>query len=88
MRINNLTNIYESYAAQQSSARVNKGESNGAVRRDSVAVSSSARSFTAAFQAIVNAPDIREDLVAGVREQIENGTYPLDASRTADAIIR
>ena len=87
MRINNIANIYETYALQQANSRVGRGEGNGDSRRDSLAVSSSARSFTAAFQAIINAQEIREDLVADIRAQVENGTYPLDASKIADRIL-
>ena len=89
MRINNITNIYETYALQQASTRVNRSDgSNGeSGRRDSIAVSSSARSFTTALQAILNAPDVREDLVADIRSQIENGKYQPDASKIADKIL-
>ena len=87
MRINNIANIYETYALRQANARVGRGDGNGESRRDSLAVSPSARSFTAALQAIINAPDTREDLVADIRAQVENGTYPLDASKIADRIL-
>ncbi|MCL2851483.1 MAG: flagellar biosynthesis anti-sigma factor FlgM [Defluviitaleaceae bacterium] len=88
MRIGNITNIYETYAIQQSNTRVNRGGNNsGDSRRDSLDVSPSARSFTAALQAISNAPDIREERVSVIRSQIESGTYPLDASRIADSIL-
>ena len=87
MRINNIANIYETYALQRANARVGRGDNGGESRRDSLAVSSSARSFTAAFQAIINAPDMREDLVADIRAQVESGTYPLDASKIVDRIL-
>ncbi|MCL2617196.1 MAG: flagellar biosynthesis anti-sigma factor FlgM [Defluviitaleaceae bacterium] len=88
MRINNIANIYETYARQQSNSRVRQHDAGiGEGRRDSLAVSSSARSFTAAMQAIANAPDVREELVADIRARIDNGTYAVDAAKIADRLL-
>jgi len=89
MRINNIANIYDSYALSQANSRIRHNDAiNGSdSKRDSIEVSSSARCFTAALQAIANAPDIREDLVSNVRAQIESGTYVADASKIADKLL-
>jgi negative regulator of flagellin synthesis FlgM len=50
-------------------------------RMDSVTLSDSARSVGAARQAVRNAPDVREQRVASIKQQISNGTYAV-ASHT------
>ncbi|MCL2617440.1 MAG: flagellar biosynthesis anti-sigma factor FlgM [Defluviitaleaceae bacterium] len=85
MRINNIANIYETASAQQSAARAGRaGNQRPEARRDSLEVSDSARSFTTAFQAIANAPEVREGLVSDIRARIENGTYEPDPRRIAE----
>jgi len=37
---------------------------------------------------IKNLPDVREDLVASLRERIQNGTYLVDSKQVAEMILR
>ena len=89
MRVNSIANIYETYALQQTNSRVRQSDAiNGSEsKRDSIEVSSSARSFTTALQAIANAPEIREDIVSDIRVRVENGAYTPDALRIIEKLL-
>ncbi len=57
-----------------------------------VAVSTEAQELTAArtkaFEIAKNTSPIREDRVAALKAQIQNGTYQIDAGNIADGILR
>jgi negative regulator of flagellin synthesis FlgM len=46
---------------------------------DSVTLSESARSLAAARDAVQNAPDVREQKVAEIKQQVTSGTYTVSA---------
>jgi negative regulator of flagellin synthesis FlgM len=41
-----------------------------------------------AFEIAKNTPDIREDKVQKIKDQIKNGTYQIDSGNIADGILR
>ena len=53
------------------------------VKTDTVSVSDEAVLRTEAYRTAMNAPDIREDKVNAMRDQIANGTYTVNAHRIA-----
>ena len=53
------------------------------VKTDTVSVSDEAVLRTEAYRTAMNAPDIREDKVNAIRDQIANGTYTVNAHRIA-----
>lgn len=52
-------------------------------KTDTVSVSDEAVLRTEAYRTAMNAPDIREDKVNAIRDQIANGTYTVNAHRIA-----
>jgi negative regulator of flagellin synthesis FlgM len=50
---------------------------------DSVTLSDSARSMAAARTAVQNAPDVREQKVAAIKQQINDGTYQVSSRMLA-----
>ena len=44
--------------------------------------------FQNARKALEDIPDVREDKVARIKKQIENGTYEIDAEKTAEKMIK
>jgi flagellar biosynthesis anti-sigma factor FlgM len=46
---------------------------------DSVTLSDSARSLAAARDAVQNAPDVRDEKVAEIKQQVADGTYSVSA---------
>lgn len=54
---------------------------------DKVDVSASSRSFETALQAVKDAPEVRMDRVQELQEQINNGSYKVDARAVAEKIL-
>lgn len=63
--------------------RSGAGGSGGARRTDRVQLSPVAQELRHAVQAVAAQSDVREDRVAALRAQIEQGTYVVDASGIA-----
>jgi negative regulator of flagellin synthesis FlgM len=47
-----------------------------------------AQSMQKAFDIAKNTPDVREDRVKQLKEQIDNGTYQVDSGNIADGMLR
>ena len=58
------------------------------VKADTVELSDMGKRVQEANKQLENIPDIREDKVAQLKEQVENGTYEVDAEKVADKMIR
>jgi flagellar biosynthesis anti-sigma factor FlgM len=54
---------------------------------DRVILTSNVITFRNAAQLARQIPEIREDLVARIRDQIENGTYRVDAEKAAATLL-
>ncbi|MEN8751897.1 MAG: flagellar biosynthesis anti-sigma factor FlgM [Desulfobacterales bacterium] len=63
-----------------------KGQAN--IGEDSVELSQSARDLQKAQKALPDLPDIREDKVAVLKQQIENGTYDIRADKIAANMLK
>jgi negative regulator of flagellin synthesis FlgM len=71
-------------AAQQAS----RGQHHGHARKaDEVTLSDGARSMAAAHDAVRNAPDVREQRVADIKQQVESGTYQVSAHVLARKMV-
>ncbi len=67
-------------AAEQPEKQQNKA--------DTVALSNAAKNIQEAQKKLEAIPDVREDKVAELKEQIENGTYEIDAEKIADKMLK
>ncbi len=67
-------------AAEQPEKQQNKA--------DTVALSNAAKNIQEAQKQLEAIPDVREDKVAQLKEQIENGTYEMDAEKIADKMLK
>ena len=56
-------------------------------RSDSVSVSRDALLLQEAKRTAQAAPDVRSDVVASLREQIQNGTYAMDSAEIASHLL-
>jgi negative regulator of flagellin synthesis FlgM len=54
---------------------------------DSVTLSNDARSRTIAIQAVQNTPDVRDQKVADIKQQVSDGTYQVSASLLARKML-
>jgi negative regulator of flagellin synthesis FlgM len=72
----------------------NKGESaaekadNTAAKTDTVVISDAAKRIQEARAQLDKIPDVREDKVAELRGQILNGTYDINAEKTAEKLLK
>ena len=72
--------------AQAAETEDEKGRAN--VGEDSVELSQSARDLQKAQKSLQDLPDIREDKVAALKQQIENGTYDIRADKIAANMLK
>ena len=84
MRIEAYTQVQQAYKATYT----NKAEAKpGVAKTDNVQISSIGKDITVAKQAVKDVADIREDIVAPIKEKIQNGTYDVSADRFADKLL-
>lgn len=57
-------------------------------KTDTVVLSDAAKRIQEARKQLDAIPDIREDKVARLKEQVENGTYEIDAQKIADKMLK
>lgn len=57
-------------------------------KTDTVVISDAARRIQEARAQLDAIPDVREDKVAELRNQIQNGSYQVDAEKTAEKLLR
>lgn len=59
-----------------------------ATKTDTVVISDAAKRIQEARAQLDKLPDVREDKVAELRDQIQNGTYQMDAEKTAGKLLK
>ena len=57
-------------------------------KADTVVLSDTAKKVQEAQKQLETMPDVREDKVAQIKEQIENGTYDMDEEKIAGKMIK
>lgn len=82
--------IYTTLAAQSAELKNRQARAVAADdgKSDVVSVSRNARLMTLAKSEAQNAPDVRSEKIAALRNQLENGTYMPDSKRIAMALVR
>lgn len=71
--------VTNSAAAEAAGDPRRAGAAGGASRRtDRVTLSEGAREFAKIMQSVQQAPDVRADRVAALKQQVESGTYVVD----------
>lgn len=54
---------------------------------DDVSISSAARDLQEAQKAVQNAPDVRQEKVAAIKKQVQEGTYHVPAEALVDKLL-
>ncbi|MDE5817990.1 MAG: flagellar biosynthesis anti-sigma factor FlgM [Lachnospiraceae bacterium] len=85
MRIGGLTQVQQLYNTQK---KTDVKKKSGSSFADQVQISSLGKDYQTAKAAVANSPDVREDLVASLKERIQNGTYEVDGGDFADKLIK
>lgn len=84
MRIDAISKVSQLYQAT-STRKTAKTEKVG--RRDSVEISRTGMDFQIAKQAVNASPDIREDKVKAIKEQLRAGTYSVSMDALAEKLL-
>lgn len=84
MRIDAYTKVQSTYNTQ----KTNKEKATQKTgQTDKLELSSVGKDLQIAKKVIKDVPDIREDKVASIKQQIEEGTYQVDTSDFADKLL-
>lgn len=84
MRIEAYTQVQQLYQSQ----KVNKPQTTKKPSfADQLQLSSATKDVQSAKAAVAKTPDIREDVVAPIKERIKNGTYEVDINSFADKLM-
>ena len=88
MRINDYraAQIAQTYGPQGTAESGAKAKKAGG-RADGTSLSSAAQELLKARRAVQEAPDVRADLVAELRRQVQAGTYKVDAREIARRLL-
>lgn len=84
MRIDAFNQVSQLYRTN-GTKKVNKSGNTAAA--DKVEISRIGKDYQVAKQAVSQAPDIREDRVNAIREQMAAGTYNVSMDQVADKLI-
>lgn len=85
MRIEAYTQVQQIYSLSRT-AKAQKTAKAGAA--DKVQISSAGKDFQTAKAAIADAPDIREEVTAPIKKQIQNGTYEVSTDSFAEKLFQ
>jgi negative regulator of flagellin synthesis FlgM len=95
MHINNLIEGLNSYGlnkkvqgTEQSGGGAGSKKTGSSQSSDKVNLSSEAKLRASAYNEASGASGVREDKVAALREQVQNGTYVIDDRKTAENLVR
>ena len=83
-------NVYQTNQTQakpQSAERPQSAEQ-PAPQQDRLALSQQGQMIADAQRAIASVPEVRESLVAEIRNEVENGTYTVDQQKAAEGILK
>ena len=79
--VNQISQIYK----PSGSKKYNKQDSVN--NRDAYEISQSAKDYQVAKNAVADAPDVREDKVAQLKEALASGSYNVSAQEVAEKIV-
>ena len=84
MRIDACNRVSQLYQANSTKKSVNSKKSG---KSDRVEISQTGRDVQVARAAVAKAPDVRENLVADIKQKMVAGTYQMDMDALADKLL-
>ena len=87
---NSITELISQYKINEEkvSSEPEKQVANSVVPEEKVTLSSAARDIQQAEKAIKELPDVREEKVQELKDQIETGTYDVNGEKIAEKMMR
>ena len=86
MRIDAYNQIQQIYGSTSIKKTEEKKTSNVSFK-DQLLLSATAKEAQVARQALAKTPDVREEVIAPLKEQIDNGTYEVDTDDFAGKLL-
>lgn len=80
--IEKMMQAYRKQEIKKDSYKLNKANKN-----DQLSLSSTAKDYQIAMNALKDTPDIRKEKVEAIKEQIRTGTYVIDSGKIAEKIL-
>lgn len=85
MRIESYTQVQQIYQSK----KVNQTQkASGTPHTDQLQISSFGKDIQAAKAALAGTPDVREERIASIKAQIQNGKYSVDNAAFADKLFQ
>lgn len=85
---NNIAKLYKSYPTNQTPAdQTEKNSAANAAKSDSVQLSEQARKISELIKEAKDLPEIREEKIARIKEEIANNTYKVSAQQLAAKML-
>lgn len=85
MRIEAYNQVQQIYQSQ----KINKAQKTSSVSRtDNISISSIGKDMQIAKAAVAQSADIREELTAPIKAQVQNGTYEVSSSSFAEKLLQ
>lgn len=84
MRIDAINRVYETYKQQSVAPTQKVGRKD---LKDQVALSETAKDFQNIYKMLAEVPDIRQDKVQAIKEQMQSGTYDVNAKEVAEKLV-
>ncbi len=85
MRIEAYTQVQQLYQTKKTTRTEKTAKSSSS---DQLQISSMGKDIQAAKQAVANAPDIREEVTAPLKNAVQNGTYQVDEESFAAKLFQ
>ena len=79
-----VNQVHEKKQADQAAERAKES----AVKTDTVVISDAANRIHEARAKLDEIPDVREEKVAELKKQIQDGTYQVDTEKTAEKLLK
>ncbi len=83
---NKIQKVLQMYSKQQVNTKNDKASKIG--KRDELKLSTEAKDFQIAMEAIKKVPDIRRDKVDAIKSQVESGTYEVGSGKIVEKIFQ
>jgi len=83
-------NVYKNASSQGNAQETKQPEQSSSPisLQDRVQLSGKGKMIADAQKAVSSIPDVREELVAKLQAEVQNGTYKVDSEKAAEGILR
>lgn len=82
-----IYNVSSSYGVYNNKPAISRKKTTGSKTADSYNVSSEGKDFHVIYKSVMQTPDIREDKVNTISQQIKDGSYNVNTDDLADKIL-